>query len=55
MPLAWHALATNFEATDKQKAAVAWRQFLDVVRRDRNRAFWVPVAEQRIAALGSPQ
>ncbi len=54
LPLAWHALATGFEAFDKRKAAVAWRQFLDVVRRDRNRAFWVPIAEQRLAALGSP-
>lgn len=54
VPLAWHALATNFEATDKRKAVVAWRQFLDAVRRDRNRAFWIPIAEQRIAALGSP-
>jgi tetratricopeptide (TPR) repeat protein len=53
LPLAWHALATGFEATDKRKAAVAWRQFLDGVRRDRNRAFWVPVAEQHLAALGS--
>jgi len=54
LPLAWHALATGFEAFDKRKATVAWRQFLDVVRRDRNRAFWVPVAEQHLAALGSP-
>ncbi len=54
VPLAWHALATNFEPTDKRKAAVAWRQFLDAVRRDRNRAFWVPFAEQRIAAMESP-
>jgi tetratricopeptide (TPR) repeat protein len=54
LPLAWHALATGFEATDKRKAAVAWRQFLDAVRRDRNRAFWVPIAEQRVAATGSP-
>jgi len=54
LPLAWHALATSFEAFDKRKAAVAWRQFLDVVRRDRNRAFWVPIAEQRLAALGQP-
>ena len=54
LPLAWHALATGFEAFDKRKAAVAWRQFLDVVRRDRNRAFWVPIAEQRLAALGPP-
>lgn len=53
VPLAWHALATGFETLDKRKAAVAWRQFLDAVRRDRNRAFWVPVAERRIAALGS--
>ena len=30
VPLAWHALATGFEASDKRKAAVAWRQFLDV-------------------------
>jgi tetratricopeptide (TPR) repeat protein len=54
LPLAWHALATGLEAFDKRKAAIAWRQFLDVVRRDRNRAFWVPIAEQRLAALGSP-
>jgi tetratricopeptide (TPR) repeat protein len=54
LPLAWHALATGFEANDKRKAALAWRQFLDAVRRDRNRAFWVPVAEQRLAAAGSP-
>ncbi len=53
VPLAWHALATGFEALDKRKAATAWRQFLDVVRRDRNRAFWIPVAEQRLTALGS--
>jgi len=55
LPVAWHSLATNFEATDKRKAAVAWRQFLDVVRRDRNRAFWVPIAEARLSALGSAQ
>ncbi|MHB8836785.1 MAG: tetratricopeptide repeat protein [Candidatus Methylomirabilia bacterium] len=54
-PLAWHALATGYETLDKRKAVVAWRQFLDVVRRDRNRAFWVPVAEQHLAAIGSPQ
>jgi len=53
VPLAWHALATGFETFDKRKAAVAWRQFLDVVRRDRNRAFWVPVAEKRLTALDS--
>ena len=51
LPLAWHALATLLERTDKSKAALAWRQFLDVVRRDRNRAFWIPIAEQRLAAL----
>jgi tetratricopeptide (TPR) repeat protein len=50
-PLAWFALATEFEPTAKDKAAVAWRQFLDTVRRDRNRAFWVPFAEARLAAL----
>ena len=54
LPLSWYALATGFETTDKRKAAVAWRQFLDAVRRDHNRAFWVPIAEQRLAALGTP-
>ncbi len=54
-PVAWYALATDLETIDKRKAAVVWRQFLDVVRRDRNRAFWVPIAEQRLAALGSAQ
>jgi len=54
LPLAWLALAKSSEGLDQRKAAVAWRQFLDVVRRDRNRAFWVPVAEQHLAALGSP-
>jgi tetratricopeptide (TPR) repeat protein len=48
-PLAWYALATTLEPRDRRKAAVAWRQFLDVVRRDRNRAFWIPVAEQHLA------
>ena len=53
LPVAWHTLATGLEASDRPKAAAAWRQFLEAVRRDRNRAFWVPVAEQRLAALGS--
>lgn len=52
LPVAWHALATSFEATDKAKAVVTWRQFLDAIRRDRNRGFWVPIAERRLAALG---
>jgi hypothetical protein len=50
LPLAWHTLATNLEALDKGKAAVAWRQFLDAVRRDRNRAFWIPIAEQHLSS-----
>jgi len=54
LPLAWHALAVRLEALDRPKAAATWRQFLDVVRRDRNRSFWVPIAERRIAALGTP-
>jgi hypothetical protein len=53
LPVAWHALATSLEVSDRPKAAAAWRQFLEVVRRDRNRGFWVPIAEQRLAALGS--
>jgi hypothetical protein len=53
LPVAWHALATGLEASDRPKAVAAWRQFLEAVRRDRNRAFWVPIAEQRLAALGS--
>jgi tetratricopeptide (TPR) repeat protein len=52
--LAWHALATSLEATDRAGAVAAWRQFLEAVRRDRNRAFWVPIAEARLTALGSP-
>jgi SAM-dependent methyltransferase len=52
LPLAWHALATRLEPLDRPKAAASWRQFLDAVRRDRNRSFWVPIAERRIAALG---
>jgi Tfp pilus assembly protein PilF len=54
LSLAWHALATNLEPLDRTKAAATWRQFLDAVRRDRNRSFWVPIAERRLAALGSP-
>jgi tetratricopeptide (TPR) repeat protein len=54
LPVAWHALATSLESLDRPKAAATWRQFLDAVRRDRNRAFWVPIAERRLAALGSP-
>lgn len=55
LPLPWHTLATSLEAGDAAKAAAAWRQFLQAVRRDRNRAFWIPVAEQALARLGSPQ
>ena len=54
MPLAWYTLATGFETLDKQKAAVAWRQFLNLVRRDRNRPFWVPIAQQHLNAVESP-
>jgi tetratricopeptide (TPR) repeat protein len=52
LPAPWHAIATSLEGADTQKAVAAWRQFLETVRRDRNRAFWVPVAEKRLAALG---
>ena len=52
LPAPWHALATSLEARDAGRAAAAWRQFLEAVRRDRNRAFWVPIAEKRISALG---
>ena len=41
LPAAWHALATSLERKDPAGAAEAWRQFLEAVRRDRNRAFWV--------------
>jgi tetratricopeptide (TPR) repeat protein len=51
LPLPWFALATSLETRDAGRAAAAWRQFLDAVRRDRNRTFWVPLAERRIAAL----
>lgn len=51
LPAPWYALATSLERKDPAGAAEAWRRFLEAVRRDRNRAFWVPVAEKRLAAL----
>jgi hypothetical protein len=54
LPVAWHALATSLEVSDRPKAVETWRQFIEAVRSDRNRAFWVPLAEQRLAALGAP-
>jgi hypothetical protein len=52
MPAPYYFLATMEEGKDRRKAANNWRQFIEAVRRDRNRAFWIPFAEERIAALG---